>query len=589
MIVLGWNYKSIPMEVHETGACIVKDGVLIAAINEDRLTGHKHDGTIPFRSLFETLKIGISKGIKPQNIDAVAIPVSSPNAYYFSGIRKNVFKPREFVKSVFRYPVLASRESYMKAVLKNFSIEAPIYYVPHHECHRSNAFYASGFDKASVFTIDGIGPDDFKTSTVALHSGNEVKVFGESFATENSLGIFYEKATDACGFNLGDGEGKTTGLACYGDPNKYYDEVSKMISIDGLTIKGNYGIGFGEGVDNKINFSDKKLFSPYRHVHYKVNPFKKFLGKKNAERDIAAAAQRVLEERASELVKNGVLETGVGDVCISGGVALNVKMNKAIREIQEVENVFIFPNPGDGGLDAGAALKVCQDLSGAFTKNKMTNAYLGSEFSDDEIEETINDFGLGYEKLSNPSAAAADFIAEGKVVGWFQGQMEYGPRALGNRSVLADPRDPKMRDRINTFLKKRDWFMPFAPSMLDKAKDEYLVNPTESPFMIMAFDVPKEKRNEIAAAVHVDGTTRPHTVTKDANPRYFELIKKFEQNSGVPVVLNTSFNKHGFVMVRTPLEALNHLAWNCIEELVIGSFHVFREFRESKPIQQRTI
>ena len=222
----------------------------------------------------------------------------------------------------------------------------------------------------------------------------------------------------------------------------------------------------------------------------------------------------------------------------------------------------------------------------------MEHAYWGKNHGESAVHDFLKGAGISYERFDDDDMLydrVIDGLLKGQVLGWYQGAFEWGPRALGNRSVLADPRDPKMRERINTFLKKRDWFMPFAPSMLDSAKEEYLVDAEESPFMIMAFDVPKEKQKEIPAAVHVDGTTRPHTVTKGANPRYFELIKKFEQNTGVPVVLNTSFNKHGFVMVRTPLEALNHLAWNCIEELVIGKFHVFREFRASKPVKQRKI
>jgi carbamoyltransferase len=323
--------------------------------------------------------------------------------------------------------------------------------------------------------------------------------------------------------------------------------------------------------------SKKKGFQEYRHVNYSkecLKPFNEFI-KSHGKKNLAACAQKVLEKRTKELVENTVEKTGVKKVCLGGGTFLNVKVNKKIRESEKVEEVFIFPNPGDAGIDVGAAIYTYWKETEKPVKNKLETVYFGTEFSNEEIEKELEEIKIKYEKV-NPSKAGADLIAEGKVIGWFQGAMEYGPRALGNRSVLADPRNPKMREKINKYLKRREWFMPFAPSMLDKAKEEYLVNAIESPFMIMAFDVQKNKIKDFPAAIHVDGTTRPQTVKKEFNEKYWKLIKQFEKNTGIPIVLNTSFNKHGCVMVRTPVEALNHLFWNCVEELIIGDYRVYK-------------
>lgn len=292
----------------------------------------------------------------------------------------------------------------------------------------------------------------------------------------------------------------------------------------------------------------------------------------------SASAQKILEEKGVEYVKTAIEKTGKKKIAMAGGVMLNVKLNKAIREIEGVEDVFIHPAAGDNGACTGAAIEVCRMFDpDNFKPEKMEHAYYGPSYDDEEILESLKEFGLKYEELKDPAGTAADLINSGKVVGWFQGRMEYGPRALGSRSVIADPTDSKMRDRINQFLKRRDWFMPFCPSMLDEAKEEYLTDPAESPFMIMAFDVPKEKLKEIPAVVHVDGTVRPQTVKKNINPLYWRMIKEFEKHK-VPLVLNTSFNKHGLPIVRTPHDAISHLVWKCIDVLVMGNYLVERKF-----------
>ncbi len=573
-VVLGFSSIYDSVSVHELGASLVKDGIIVAAINEDRLSNQKHDGSQPFKSLYETLRIGICNGIMPGDIDAVAIPTTNYTADYFNRIKRNFFNPKQLLKSFFRFPIAKRNLDLMKVTLENFGITAPIHFVSHHRAHAALAYYCSGLKGATVVTIDGIGYDDNKTSTVNIAEGKELKELSASLGDKNSLGHFYAAATKKCGFKISDGEGKTTGLACYGNPEKCYGALKGEVSIEGLKIRGNYSLVN----ENKITVSavDKKPFAPYKFLNFSTEGINA-VAKKAEAKDLAAAAQRILEERACELVSNAVNATGNSNVCLGGGVPLNVKMNKKIRELDCVESVYIPPNPGDSGLDAGAALFVSHELKPSLKSVFLDNPYLGTEFSNQEIEETILDLGMGFERLQNPSSAAADYISEGKVVGWFQGALEWGPRALGNRSVLADPSVPGMRERINKFLKKRDWFMPFAPSMLDAKKSEYLVDSVYAPYMIMAFDVPKKTAKDIVSATHVDNTARPQTVKKKSNPKYWKLIREFEKNSGIPVVLNTSFNKHGQVIVRTPAEALTHLLWGCVEELIIGDYRAIKK------------
>lgn len=589
MNVLGLNWQTPFFSIHETGASIVKDGRIIAAVNEDRLSGIKHDGSMPLKSLYEVLRIGKSKGISPEQIDFVAIPKIGNFSDYFFGLKELLYLNPSSVQNIFRIFPLLRDEKRLLQYLSFFGVNAQIRYVEHHQSHAASAFYSSGFREATVITsdaiADGIGVQ--KTSTVSQAVEKSFYLISSSFGFENSLGYFYSKLTNSLGFHPDDGEGKTSGLACYGNPERTYPILKNMIGIDGVKIKGNYGAAEPEKISN---FSRKEAFRQYKNANYEDLEKFSSLVKRFGARNVAAGGQKVLEECCEKIVLNALKKNSSRNVCLAGGTFLNVKVNKRIRELKEVENLFVFPNPGDAGIDAGAALQVYWNECGKeFRTWKILHTYLGTKYSQEEIEEAIEDNSLVFERLSNPSKAAADLVAEGKVVGWFQGALEYGPRALGNRSVLADPRNPKMREKINNFLKKRDWFMPFAPSILSHAKEEYLENSCESPFMILAFDVPKQRAKEIPAVVHVDNTTRPHTVERNLNPLFFDLIKKFEKNSGIPMLLNTSFNRHNHVIARSPQDALNHLLWGCVEELVIGRCRVYKKFSKQNPVNQMKI
>jgi carbamoyltransferase len=298
--------------------------------------------------------------------------------------------------------------------------------------------------------------------------------------------------------------------------------------------------------------------------------------------DVAATLQKLSEDLALEIVANSMKATGQRFLCLAGGLFHNVKLNQKIRELPGVEAVHLPMAVGDPGLGLGAALFVYWSVTKKRCAQAPLSPFLGPEFGDEEIEKVLMAYGIAHERVASPAKAAARYIAEGKIVGWFQGKGEYGPRALGNRSVLADPRDLNAKARVNQMLKKRDWFMPYAPSILEEFKDEYLVNAQSSPYMAMAFDVVPEKRRLIPGAVHVDGTCRPQTVNKAWAPLYHELISEFHKLTGIPLVLNTSFNQHGEAMVATPQNAVDHLLRGAVDVLMIGNFEVRRRLEEGR-------
>lgn len=550
---------------HEGSAIIIRDGEIVAAIEEDRITRVKHDGqTLTWNSVREVMRIS---GVLPEEIDAVAVPWEGPGAICVRGLSEISRRPRN---ALLRYPYLRSLDIRLKAMLASFGIHAPLHFVNHHKSHAASALLSSGLRDCNILALDGYGDWEESLSVWRAQDNTMKRLSSVNGAT---FGNFYTCATYAIGFRIDDGEGKTMGLASYGDSSRVCDKMTNLLKVEGLRV-GSMRIS----LTARIAVSDDKQFALYRHMKAETNnPFLDLVRNYRKE-DVAAAAQKLLEDRVTQLVRNVIAKTDERKICLSGGVALNVKLNQKIREMPEVEEVFVFPNPGDPGVALGAALFVCKKLmerqGKEFRNERLKHTYYGTGYSDEQVVGALEEYRLDYQKVGDPEKAAADLLAEGKVVGWFQGRLEFGPRALGNRSVLADPRNEKMKDRINKYLKKRDWFMPFAPSILSEAKEEYLEDPVEAPFMIMGFNLKRDKREEIPAVVHVDGTVRPQTVSKQVNPAFWRVIKEFENRTGVPVLLNTSFNRHGQPMVRSPEDAALHVVWGCVEYLIIHKYLV---------------
>lgn len=546
---------------HDPSACLVRDGEIVACAEEERFTRVKHArGIFPYRAIKFCLdqgKIGI------EDVDLIT-------GFWMPDL---IYKTPTFRNQVFTNPSLSARtylatkiakKKYLDhvAAIPYFLDVAPseknqvlrkFKFTEHHIAHLASAYYCSGFERAALLSIDNAGEN--VTTVLGEGVNGAIGKLKESY-NPHSAGAFYSAFTQYLGFEPDDAEYKVMGLAPYGKPRYDVDDLLK--TSDG-TIR----------VDARI-FGSQYLYSEY--VDKRFGPHRK-RGEKIDDRfaDVAYAIQKRLERVSEELAKYIVDKTGNKALGVSGGVGLNTKMNGNLLKSGIVEDIFVQPAANDAGTSVGAALYQYQQM-GYKVKFKMEHAYYGPEFSDEYVENWLRISKLRYESLGDISGTVGELVSKGKIVGWFQGRMEFGPRALGNRSILADPRDPGMKDRINEYVKFREEFRPFCPSLLDEAKEEYLQNAHDSPFMILTFDVPREKQKEIPAVVHVDGTARPQTVKKEINPKFYRLIKAFEEVTSVPVVLNTSFNVAGEPIVCRPEEALRTFSSCGLDYLAIGNF-----------------
>ena len=440
----------------------------------------------------------------------------------------------------------------------------PIEFIPHHLAHAASAFFCSGFDKSSILIIGGSGEMDCTSS----FRGEGVRITPcrtVHHTIPDSLGWFYAGMTEYLGFKPYNDEGKIMGLAPYGHHNEEIArKIEQVISLKhgGYKIDPSY-LTLGTHHYGKY-FSDRmaELLGPPRARESDLSEFHKIT---------AWETQDTLERCATAMVDRLMDETGNGNLCLAGGVCMNCKMNGVLRSHPRVKNIFVQPVSSDAGTSLGAALILSARL-GEDPRFRMEHAYWGPSYSDSEIRKELDEYKVPYNLVPNIEAVVARMLADGKFVGWFQGRMEIGARALGNRSILADARVPEVKDKINREVKHREGFRPFAPSLLDEARDRILDNPGESPFMILAHKVRDGTARMIPAVVHVDKTVRPHTVKKEANPRYWKLIKEFETITGVPAILNTSFNVRGEPIICSPGDALRCFYGTGLDALAIGDY-----------------
>ncbi len=556
---------------HDSGAAIVKDGKILAAVNEERFSRVKHDGRLPVSSLMYVLH---ETGLSPKDIDVVAVGglpfyksiVNEIRSYFNTGIysRKAMRRP---------YIILVGKKRWIEGVknlLANFGFRNPhVQLVEHHHAHAASTYYASGFDKATVITLD-FGGDGLSGTINYGENGHLTRLKGLRFP--HSPAICYAVITDYLGFLPDCDEGKIMSLGCYGNTEPAYNEFRRLIQYEDSYPFFN--------LDTKaLQGSLLNPFTPRLGRKY-LGKFLTFLAQYKDE-DVAAALQKRVEETVSQFVSKAIEMTGIDKVALAGGLFLNVKLNKVLMETGEIADIYIQPNAGDGGVPLGAAFAVQAELKEDGERvsfQRAGHAYFGTHYSNEYIERVLKKSeGIVYEYSDDPAGEAAELLSKNQIIGWFCNRMEWGPRALGARSVLANPQVAENKDRINLVLKKREWFQPFAPSVLAGSMEEYVENARESPFMLLAFDVKEEKKKEIPAVVHVDGTTRPQTVDGVYNERYERLIKAFESSSGTSLVLNTSFNKHGLPIVCSPGQAVEHLQWGCIDALVVENFIIKRQ------------
>ncbi|WP_436927427.1 carbamoyltransferase family protein [Halosimplex amylolyticum] len=533
---------------HDPSAVLFEDGRLVYGIEEERLTRRKHAvDTFPERAIQSCLDY---RDLALSEVDRVLLP-------YDPSLRSKLIP--HYVRDMLRVDgavrTLTSAESLVKTQVKSRffptrEVESrlaalgdsvpPVETRSHHACHAASAFHPSGFERSLVLTVDAKGEYD---STVVWCGDAEGLERVRTYTHPNSLGLFFAIVTEYLGYRMFNGEGKVMGLAPYGNENPSIERTLRSlidtgVDYDVTELTRRWGTGHGvrrlEAAFDRDRTETSGEFSQW-------------------EKDLAYTAQKLLEETVLGIVEEHTETVGSDNLSLAGGVALNCKLNKRLRESDAVEDVFVQPVAHDAGLAVGAGLL---ERSPAEVP-RLETVYYGPEYDADEIRDLLKRNKIPYSEPEDTERVVAERLADGDLVGWFDGRLELGPRALGNRSILADPRTVESRDRVNRFVKHREEWRPFAPSMLEAAADEYLVDGEAAPFMISAFDVDPARRDEIQAVLHpADDTTRPQTVDQRQNPRYHRLISKFADITGVPVLLNTSFNDHAEPIVTTPTEAL---------------------------------
>ena len=563
-------------------AAIVCEGRLVAAVEEERFNRVKYAAGFPAQAIRYCLK---EAGLELKDIDHVAVP-RNPYARLgtklFYAIRMPSFA-RERIK------VLAKFTGIPEALAQVFDtdpakIAATFHRIEHHQAHLASAFFVSPFERAALLSADGLG--DFASTMWATGNGSRMKIDG-AIAFPHSLGLFYSAVTQYLGFLKFGDEYKVMGLAAYGEAEQLeaFRDIVRA-NGDGFRLGLDYFTHHRSGPEMSWADADKtptmsKMFSEAmeRRLGPKRNPEEPV---EQRHRNLASALQARLEEIYLGMLKKLAERTGLKAVCLAGGVAFNCVANGKIFDTTGFERVYVHPAAGDGGLAVGAAFFVWHQILGKPRSFVMDHAYWGPGYTREEIRRAIDANGLGkngccVEELSEDSLIqrTAAIVADGKILGWFQGRAEWGPRALGNRSIVADPRRPEMKEILNQRIKHREIFRPFAPSILAESTGEWFEKSHPSPFMTLAYAVRPGKRDKIPAPTHVDGTGRLQTVTREANPRYWGLIKAFEQLTGVPVVLNTSFNDNEPIVCR-PEEALDCFQRTQMDALVLGDFLITR-------------
>jgi carbamoyltransferase len=456
-------------------------------------------------------------------------------------------------------------EKHIRKIYKKDNPKFKFHFLEHHLCHQASSFLISPFEEAASLSVDGCG--EWTTTMTAYGKGNGFKILNRTNAP-HTLGTFYNSVCEYLGFNFLEGPGKVMGLASYGNAERYYPELKKTVI---LKDDGKFALDFSY-FDFHITRTQKRYSRKFESI---FGPPRKKNGEITQHNmDIAAALQRVLEEACFHILSDLRKKTGSKNLCLSGGVALNSVMNGKILKNRIFDNVFIQAAASDSGCSIGAAFYIYNILLGKPRKFVFKTACTGKAFSEKDILEAIKKRGVGFKKLNNTPEETARLLADGKIIGWFQGRAEFGPRALGCRSILTAPFPAEMKDILNKRVKHREMFRPFAPVILKEKINDYFDFDYPSPFMLLVFDVKPDKRSKIPAVTHVDNSGRVQTVTKEENGIFYDLVSAFEKITGIPVILNTSFNVQGMPIVNSPEDALHCFFHTEMDYLVMGDYLV---------------
>ena len=543
----------------DSSACLLKDGIVVCATEEERIRRIKHWAGFPSQAIKFCLE---DEGISIEQVDYITIS-RDPKANFYKKIL-HALRYSMSISAIWDRLGNSKKVSSVKQELANLfqlpisSIKADVHNIEHHRSHIASSFFASPFKESAILSIDGFG--DFTSTMTAVGSGNKFKVLKE-VNYPHSLGVFYTAVTQFLGFpNYGD-EYKVMGLAPYGKP-KYLKELDQILKLsdDGFfKLNKKYFKHFKQGVamdweggsptiESLFTKDWEDLFGKSREKEAKLEQW---------HIDLATSAQKFTEKVIFHLLNHLHKETGSENICITGGVAQNSVANGRILENTPFKNIYVPSAGHDAGTSIGSAFYLYNQLLGNSRMPEITSAYFGSKFNHEEIIKVLDKEGVSYIIVSDDDLfeRVSDKLVDGGVVGWFQGRAEFGPRALGHRSILVDPRRKDAKDLLNEKIKRRESFRPFAPSILKEAVSDYFVQNDTVPFMEKVFDIKKEKQTEIPAVTHVDGTGRLQSVDAEISPRYHKLISKFAEKTGVPILLNTSFNENEPI-VNKPEEAL---------------------------------
>jgi carbamoyltransferase len=584
---------------HDSAAAIVRDGEVVAAAQEERFTRKKHDSSFPAHAVQYCLE---AEGVSLDDVDHIVFYdkpflkferlLETYLAFAPRGLRSfQMAIPLWIREKLFQKNLLAKQ---LKQISPSKSIEGKLLFTEHHMSHAASAFFPSPFEEALVLTMDGVG--EWSTTSVAIGRGNHLEMIRE-IHFPHSLGLLYSAFTYYTGFKVNSGEYKLMGLAPYGEPKYTARILDNLLDLkpDGSFRLDMKYFDYCTGLTMTNARFDALFGLPARKPEELLTP---------VHMDLAASIQAVLEEIVLRMTRSLAEETGLRNLCLAGGVALNCVANGKILRDGKFDKIWIQPAAGDAGGALGAALAACHLYKGQprsinSSGDGMKGAYLGPEFSQAEIERRLEAAGAAFSTLGEADLieASAEALADGKALGWFQGRMEFGPRALGARSILGDARSPSMQSVLNLKVKYRESFRPFAPSVLREDVADWFEMDADSPYMLLVADVVERRRipmteeqqqlfgieklnvprSEIPAVTHVDYSARVQTVHRDTNPRYHKLISQFKQRTGCPVIVNTSFNVRGEPIVCTPEDAFRCFMGTEIEALAVGNCFLRKE------------
>ena len=585
---------------HDSAACILCDGEIVAAAQEERFTRKKHDSRFPNHAIQYCLK---EANINANQIDSVVF-YEKPFVKFERLLETYLaYAPKGFKSFAMAMPIWIKDKLFQKSALikelkttldENLDWNKRLMFSEHHLSHAASAFYPSPFESAAILTLDGVG--EWTTTSLAVGKDNKIKVLKE-IHFPHSLGLLYSAFTYYTGFKVNSGEYKVMGLAPYGEP-RYSDLIYEKLIV--VADDGSFQLDMSYfDYATGLTMTNKKF-----HDLFGGSPRAAEAELTQREMDLAASIQKVTEDIVSRLAKSIAKETGERNLCLAGGVALNCVANGVLLREKIFDNIWIQPAAGDAGGALGAALSIWhlhynKKRKIPVQRDSMKGAYLGPEFSDDEIETELKACGAVFKKLTEKELIeqVASALASEKAVGWMQGRMEFGPRALGGRSIIADPRSPVMQKQLNLKVKYRESFRPFAPSILREDVNDWFEHDADSPYMLLVANVKKNKRrtmtteeeslfgidklnvprSSIPAITHVDYSARIQTVHADTNPRYHAVISKFKEKTGCPLVVNTSFNVRGEPIICSSVDAFKCFMGTNLDLLAVGNYLLIKE------------